>query len=115
MQTLITSKQHRLPPIIAIDILAAVRWVDPLARRSAVAFRRTAEDDCLIRVGRIWEGDRLGRWGGSGSVREGLDGDGSGGDGCGDCCGYCAVGEGEEEGGVEEAEDGEKNAGFEVL
>jgi len=50
MQTLLTSEQKRLPSKIAVDVLAAVRRVDPLACRSAVAFGWTLEGDCNIRV-----------------------------------------------------------------
>jgi hypothetical protein len=59
MQALLTSKQNRLSSVIAIDILAAVRRVDPFASSSAVAFSRTFEDDCSIGVGWVWKGNAL--------------------------------------------------------
>jgi len=92
MQVLGTSKQKRLPSKIAVDILAAVRRVDPFACRSAIAFGWTLEGDCNIGVRRIFERDALGRWRGLRDVGERLDGD-SLGDG--------ALGEGEEQGSME--------------
>ena len=105
MQALVTSKQKRLPSKIAVDILAAVHRVDPLACRSAVAFGWTLEGDCNIGVRWICERDALGRWRGLRDVGEGLDRDGLG-DG--------AVREGEEQASMEQPEDREEDSWLEI-
>jgi hypothetical protein len=105
MQAFVTSKQKRLPSKIAVDILAAVRRVDPLACRSAVAFGWALEDECNIGVRWICERDALGRWRGLRDVGEGLDGDGLG-DG--------AVREGEEQISMKQPEDCKEDSWLEI-
>jgi len=59
MQAILTSKQKRGPPEIAIDVLAAVHRVDPFTRSSAVAFCRALEGDANVGVCWVFEGDGL--------------------------------------------------------
>ena len=113
MQPLVTSKQQGCSPIVAVDILAAVRRVDPLARSSAVAFSWALEGDRSVSVGWVWERNALGRRRGLRDPLHRSDSDG-GCAGAGAGSSESAVREGDEQGGMEDTEDGEEDAWLEV-
>lgn len=115
VKSFITSKQNRFPPIIAVDILRTVYRANPLACSTTVVTSWTLEKEGLRGVRWVLEGDGLGGWSWSWGPRKSSYCDGSCGDGCGYCCGDGAVCERDEKGGVEEAEDGEDDAGVEVF
>jgi hypothetical protein len=115
MKSLITSKQNRLPPVIAIDILGTVYRANPLACSTTVATSWTLEKEGLRRIRWVLEGDGLGRWSRSWGPWKSPYCDGSCCDSSGDGCGAGAVCEGDKEDGVQKAEDGEDDARFEVF
>jgi hypothetical protein len=104
MQAILTSKQKRSASEIAVDVLAAVRRINPLARSSTIAFGRTLEGDGSIRVVRVLKRDGLRGRRGWRDVGEGLHHDGRG---------DRAVDERDEQGGVQKPEDDEDDAWFE--
>lgn len=115
VMSLITSKQNRFPPVIAIDILGTVYRANPLACSTTVATSWRLKKEGLRGVRWILEGDGLGGWSWPWGPWKSSYRDGSCGDSCGDGCGDGVVCERDEKGGVEEAKDGEDDAGVEVF
>ncbi len=115
MKSLITSKQNRFPPIIAVDIFGTIYRANPLACSTTVATSWTFEKEGLRGVRWVLEGNGLRGWCWSWGPWKSSYCDGSCGDSCGDGCGDGAVCKRDKKGGMEEAKDGEDDAGFEVF